>query len=87
MLVVPSFSVADTTGHRISESRPTLSAEPLSATALVMLADLHAGTATLAGSVAPVVLAAVALLELVGPLAVQAGLAIAGELPAGRIRR
>lgn len=57
---------------------------PLSATALVMLADLQAGTPALAAAVAPVVLAAVAMLELAGPIAVQAALAFAGELPPRR---
>lgn len=54
---------------------------PLSGTALVMLAELHAGSAALATAVAPILLAAVAVLELAGPIAVQAALAFAGELP------
>lgn len=53
---------------------------PLSATALVMLADLHVTSAPLGAAVAPIVLAAIAILELSGPIAVQAALAFAGEL-------
>lgn len=54
---------------------------PLSATALVMLADLHMGAPALAARVTPIVLAAIAVLELAGPIAVRAALVFAGELP------
>lgn len=60
---------------------------PLSATALVMLADLHASAPALGATVAPILLAAVAVLELAGPLAVQVALAYAGELPRRQEKR
>lgn len=55
---------------------------PLSGTALVMLSELHQiGAASLLAAVTPIVLTAVALLELLGPIAVQAALRLAGDLP------
>jgi Kef-type K+ transport system membrane component KefB len=55
---------------------------PLSAVALVMLSDLHQiGAASLLAAVTPIVLTAVAVLELLGPIAVQAALRLAGDLP------
>ena len=53
---------------------------PLSATALVMLSELIRSDAGFATTVAPVVLAAVAVVELAGPIAVQMALRHAGEL-------
>ena len=54
---------------------------PLSATALVMLSGFMTLHPALGAQVAPVVLTAVAVLELTGPLAVQWSLHFAGELP------
>jgi len=54
---------------------------PLSATALVMLSELMRAEPGLGVTVAPIVLTAVALVELVGPVAVQLALRFAGELP------
>jgi Kef-type K+ transport system membrane component KefB len=53
---------------------------PLSATVLVMLTELMRLQAPLGAQVAPIVLTAVALLELLGPVAVQLALRFAGEL-------
>lgn len=53
---------------------------PLSATALVMLSELHRADASFGASVAPIVLTAVAVVELLGPLAVLAALRAAGEV-------
>jgi len=53
---------------------------PLSGTALVMLSELMTATPSLGQAVAPIVLAALAILELLGPLAVLAALRYAGEL-------
>jgi Kef-type K+ transport system membrane component KefB len=53
---------------------------PLSATALVMLSDLMQAAPQLAGTAAPIVLTSIALLELVGPIAVQLALRFAGEV-------
>jgi Kef-type K+ transport system membrane component KefB len=53
---------------------------PLSATALVMLSELMETVPELGRGVAPIVLAAVAMLELAGPVAVQLALRMAGEL-------
>jgi Kef-type K+ transport system membrane component KefB len=60
---------------------------PLSATVLVMLSELHQVRAELAAAVTPIVLTAVALLELLGPIAVQAALRLAGDLPPGPAKR
>ncbi len=54
---------------------------PLSATALVMLSELYRADATFGASVAPTVLTAVAVVELIGPLAVLVALRAAGEAP------
>jgi Kef-type K+ transport system membrane component KefB len=53
---------------------------PLSATALVMLSELTRSLPDLGETVAPIVVTAVALLELLGPIAVQVALRFAGEL-------
>lgn len=53
---------------------------PLSATALVMLGELMHSAPALGESVAPIILTAVAILELLGPIAVQLALRMAGEL-------
>jgi len=55
---------------------------PLSATVLVMLTELMRIQAPLGAQVAPILLTAVALLELLGPLAVQLALRFVGELAA-----
>jgi Kef-type K+ transport system membrane component KefB len=52
---------------------------PLSATALVMLSDLMRVLPALGGSVAPIIVTAVAVLELLGPIAVRMALSYAGE--------
>ncbi len=54
---------------------------PLSATALVMLSELMRAEPELAAGAAPIILASIAVLELVGPIAVQFALRLAGELP------
>lgn len=62
-----------------------LTLTPLSGTAMVLFADLHASHPEFALRVAPVVLSAVAIMELIGPIAVQWGLRLAGEhQPRGR---
>jgi len=58
---------------------------PLSATALVMLSDLQTGLPALGLAVAPIILTAIAVLEFLGPIAVQMALRQAGELPASPI--
>lgn len=55
---------------------------PLSATALVMLSELHRADASFGASVAPIILTAVAVVELLGPLAVLVALRAAGEVAA-----
>jgi Kef-type K+ transport system membrane component KefB len=55
---------------------------PLSATALVMLSELTRSLPDLGAAVAPIILTAVAVLELVGPIAMQLALRFAGELAA-----
>lgn len=57
---------------------------PLSATSLVMLSDLVLVLPELAASVAPIILTAVAVLELAGPIAVQLALRYAGEYAGNR---
>jgi Kef-type K+ transport system membrane component KefB len=54
---------------------------PLSATALVMLSELMRAEPALAAGAVPIILASVAVLELIGPIAVQLALRVAGELP------
>lgn len=60
---------------------------PLSATTLVMLSDVYATAPALAAGVMPIVITAVAVLELLGPLAVQFALRLAGDLPPAAARR
>jgi Kef-type K+ transport system membrane component KefB len=54
---------------------------PLSASALVMLGELWQSVPQVAAQVAPVLLTALVVLELLGPIAVQLALRLAGELP------
>lgn len=56
-----------------------LTLTPLSGTALVLLADLHASHPLFAPQVTPVILSAIVFTEVLGPLAVQWGLKLAGE--------
>ena len=58
----------------------SLTLTPLSATTLVLLSDLHASHPALAAEVAPIVLGALALMAVLGPVAVQAALRLGGEL-------
>ncbi|MFN3861137.1 MAG: cation:proton antiporter [Roseateles sp.] len=60
---------------------------PLSATALVMLSELMRAEPELAKGAVPIILASIAVLELLGPIAVQFALRLAGELPPTRQRR
>jgi Kef-type K+ transport system membrane component KefB len=60
---------------------------PLSATALVMLSELMRAEPELAASAVPIILASIAVLELIGPIAVQFALRLAGELPPAPKRR
>jgi Kef-type K+ transport system membrane component KefB len=60
---------------------------PLSATVLVMLSELQNIVPELGATVAPIILTAVALLELLGPIAVQFGLRLAGDLGPSRPSR
>lgn len=53
---------------------------PLSATALVMLSELHRADAAFGTEIAPIVLSAVAVVEILGPLAVLVALRSAGEV-------
>ncbi|MDH4062161.1 MAG: cation:proton antiporter [Aquincola sp.] len=53
---------------------------PLSATALVMLSELERADPAFGASLAPIVLTAVALVELIGPVAVLVALRFAGEV-------
>jgi hypothetical protein len=53
---------------------------PMSGTALVLLADLNASHPAFAPQVAPIIFAAIGFTEVLGPLAVQWGLRLAGEL-------
>lgn len=57
-----------------------LALTPLSATALVMFADMQAAHAVVAAQLAPAALSAIAIMELIGALAVQAAFRIAGEV-------
>ena len=56
-----------------------LALTPLSATTLVMLADLQATHPEVARQLAPVVLSAIAAMALLGPILLQLGLQLAGE--------
>lgn len=60
---------------------------PLSATALVMLSELMRAEPELAAGAVPIILASIAVLELLGPIAVQFALRLAGELPPTPQRR
>ncbi len=60
---------------------------PLSATALVMLSELMRAEPELAAGAVPIILASIAVLELLGPIAVQFALRLAGELPPAPKRR
>lgn len=56
-----------------------LTLTPVSATSLVLLADLQATHPAFSAQIAPVVLAAIAVMALVGPIAVQWGLRLSGD--------
>jgi hypothetical protein len=56
-----------------------LTLTPVSATSLVMLADLQLSHPLLAAQLTPVVLSAIAIMALLGPMLVQGGLRLAGE--------
>ncbi len=58
----------------------SLTLTPLSVTALVMLSELYPADPAIGARVAPIVLTAVAVFELLGPLAVLAALRAAGEV-------
>jgi Kef-type K+ transport system membrane component KefB len=55
---------------------------PLSATVLVMLAELWQTSPALAAKAAPIIITAIVVMELLGPIAVQAALSYAGEIGA-----
>ena len=59
-----------------------LTLTPISGTALVLLAELYAIHPDFAPRLAPIVLGAIAIMELLGPIAVQSALRLAGEHPA-----
>ena len=52
---------------------------PVSATTLVLLADLRATHPEFADRLAPVMLTAIAVMALIGPIVVEWGLRLAGE--------
>ena len=58
-----------------------LTMTPLSAAALVMLGELQQTAPRLGAIVAPIVLTAIAVLEIIGPIAVYGALRLARELP------
>ncbi len=58
----------------------SLTLTPLSATALVMLSELYRASPEFGASLGPIVLTAVAMLELVGPIVVQLALRTAGDV-------
>lgn len=60
---------------------------PLSATALVMLSELDRADAAFGASIAPIIVSAVAVVELLGPLAVLVALRWAGEVAPAAPRR
>jgi Kef-type K+ transport system membrane component KefB len=62
----------------------SLALTPLSGTALVLLADLYRTHPDFAPRLAPIVLSAIAFMELLGPIAVKWALRLAGELPDGQ---
>ena len=57
-----------------------LALTPMSGTALVLLSELQGTHPGFAPLVAPIVLSAIAFTEVLGPLAVQWGLRLAGDL-------
>lgn len=59
-----------------------LTLTPISGTALVLLADLYRTHPDFAPQLAPIMLSAIAFMELLGPIAVQWALRLAGEHPA-----
>jgi Kef-type K+ transport system membrane component KefB len=59
----------------------SLALTPISGTALVLLADLQISHPVFATQVSPIVFSAIAIMELLGPIVVQWGLRLAGELP------
>lgn len=59
----------------------TLTLTPISGTALVLFADLQSSHPAFASQVGPVVFSTIAIMELLGPVVVQWGLRLAGELP------
>ena len=63
-----------------------LSLAPISGTTLVLFADLQAAQPEVAATLAPAILSAIAVMELLGPRAVQWSLRLAGEVPAGATR-
>lgn len=65
----------------------TLALMPISATALVLHADLQLAQPALAERVAPIVLSVIAVMGLLGPIAVLLGLTLANECPPQRSRR
>ena len=66
----------------------SLTMMPISGTTLALFADLHRTHPEFAARLAPIVLTAIALMELVGPIIVQRALRIAGEdHPQGRPMR
>lgn len=66
----------------------TLALTPLSGTVLVLLAELQLGHPQVAVQVAPIMLSAIAIMEITAPVVMQWGLRNAGEVaPAARPRR
>ena len=64
----------------------SLTLMPLSGTALVMLSELHRADPAFGASMAPIVLTAIAVVEILGPLAVLVALRWADEVPTpGRV--
>lgn len=64
----------------------SLGLAPISGTALVLFADTAAAHPQAAAALAPMLLTAIALMELIGPLAVQWGLTLGREQAPGRAR-
>ncbi len=60
----------------------SLALTPMSATTLVLLTDLHASHPLLAPRVAPIALSAIAIMSVLGPVAVQLALRLADECAA-----
>lgn len=61
-----------------------LTLTPMSGTALMLLADLHRNHPEFAPELAAIVVTAVAIMEVLGPVLVQQSLSFAGELPSSR---